>query len=143
DVTGHARLAAHSELPIAVGEALRNRYEFDTWLTAGAVGLAQPDVGRTGITEALAIAELCAARHVPVAPHHSTGLGIALAAGVQLSAVLPELPYFEYQPTTVRVAATMLRTRLRVTAAEIAVPDGIGLGVEVDEEFVHTHAKEW
>ena len=68
DIAAHRELAAALTTPIAVGEALRNRYEFREWIAARAVDLCQPDVGRTGITEAMAIAALAAAHHVPVAP---------------------------------------------------------------------------
>ncbi|WP_026153431.1 enolase C-terminal domain-like protein [Amycolatopsis methanolica] len=85
DVGGHAELARRIRTPVAVGEAMRNRYEFADWLGRRALRLAQPDVARTGITEAMSIAELASAHHVPVACHHSVGLGIALAAGIHVS----------------------------------------------------------
>ncbi|MEV0159842.1 mandelate racemase/muconate lactonizing enzyme family protein [Nonomuraea fuscirosea] len=132
DVEGHRELVRRAELPIAVGETLRNRYEFAHWLSRRALGLAQPDVGRTGITELMSIAELAAAHHVPVAPHHSTGLGVALAAGLHVSAALGNLACFEYQPTTCEVAGTILTAPLPGGAGGFPLPAGPGLGVEVD-----------
>ncbi|MFF4624657.1 mandelate racemase/muconate lactonizing enzyme family protein [Nonomuraea jabiensis] len=132
DVEGHRELVRRADLPIAVGETLRNRYEFAHWLGRRAVGLAQPDVGRTGITELMSIAELAAAHHVRVAPHHSTGLGVALAAGVHVSAALGNLAFFEYQPTTCEVAGSILTAPLPGDATGFPVPSGPGLGVDVD-----------
>ncbi|MEV4173277.1 mandelate racemase/muconate lactonizing enzyme family protein [Nonomuraea sp. NPDC049709] len=132
DVEGHRDLVRRADLPIAVGETLRNRYEFGHWLGRRALGLAQPDVGRTGITELVSIAELAAAQHVRVAPHHSTGLGVALAAGVHVSAALGNLAFFEYQPTTCEVAGAILRAPLPGDATGFPVPSGPGLGVDVD-----------
>lgn len=132
DVEGHRELARRADLPIAVGESLRNRYEFAHWLGRRALGLAQPDVGRTGITELLSIAELAAAHHVRVAPHHSTGLGVALAAGIHVSAALGNLAFFEYQPTTCEVAGAILKEPLPGGPTGFPVPTGPGLGVEVD-----------
>ncbi|MEV5896414.1 mandelate racemase/muconate lactonizing enzyme family protein [Nonomuraea fuscirosea] len=132
DVEGHRELVRRAELPIAVGETLRNRYEFAHWLSRRALGLAQPDVGRTGITELMSIAELAAAHHVPVAPHHSTGLGVALAAGLHVSAALGNLAFFEYQPTTCEVAGAILTAPLPGGAGGFPLPAGPGLGVEVD-----------
>ncbi|SEL91977.1 galactonate dehydratase [Nonomuraea pusilla] len=132
DVEGHRELVRRADLPIAVGETLRNRYEFAHWLGRRAVGLAQPDVGRTGITELMSIAELAAAHHVRVAPHHSTGLGVALAAGVHVSAALGNLAYFEYQPTTCEAAGSILTAPLPGDATGFPVPAGPGLGVDVD-----------
>ena len=132
DVEGHRELVRRAELPIAVGETLRNRYEFAHWLSRRALGLAQPDVGRTGITELMSIAELAAAHHVPVAPHHSTGLGVALAAGLHVSAALGNLSLFEYQPTTCEVAGAILTAPLPGGPDGFPLPSGPGLGVEVD-----------
>ncbi|HEX6445287.1 MAG TPA: mandelate racemase/muconate lactonizing enzyme family protein [Streptosporangiales bacterium] len=141
DVTGHAELQQALATPVAVGEALRNRYEFTQWLDARAMSIAQPDVGRTGITEATIVAELAAARHVPVAPHHSVGLGVSLAAGVHVAAAVADLVLFEFQPATARAAVRILRSGLDLGgAAAIPLPTGPGLGVEVDEEFVAAQA---
>lgn len=136
DEPGHARLSARSAVPIAVGETLRNRYEFARWLDINGLEIAQPDVGRTGITEAMAIAELCAAAHVPVAPHHSVGLGAALAAGLHVSAAIHHLLVFEYQPTPTDVAQRLLRTPLEFHPDHFPLPAGPGLGIDIDEAAV-------
>ncbi|WP_426518744.1 mandelate racemase/muconate lactonizing enzyme family protein [Diaminobutyricibacter sp. McL0618] len=137
-LAGHTDLASRTQLPVAVGETLRNRYEFEAWLAGRALGIAQPDVGRTGITEAMAIAELCATHHVPVAPHHSTGLGISLAAGLHVSAAAVDLLAFEYQPTSVELGELRLGTHLHHDAANFTLPTGPGLGVDVDLNIVRT-----
>ena len=123
---------ASGPLPIAIGESLRNRYEFKSWLDTHALGIAQPDVARTGLTEALAISELCAVYQVPVAPHHSTGLGIALAAGLHLSAATEALEAFEFQPSSFDVGSGILGEPMAVTPSEIPLPSTPGLGVDVD-----------
>lgn len=140
DVVGHAELAARSDVPIAAGEAMRHRYEFGDWLDRRALSVAQPDVARTGITEAMIIAELAAARHVPVAPHHSVGLGVALAAGLHVAAAVEQLLVFEYQPTSTRVGERILARPLPVWPDAFELPDAPGLGVEVDAELVRTLA---
>lgn len=136
DVAGHRRLGSQSTVPIAVGETLRNRYEFADWMHRGALEIAQPDVARTGVTEAMAVAELAAAAHLPTAPHHSVGLGVALAAGLQLSAAIEDLLVFEYQPTSTGVAQRILRTPLEPHPNSFDLPDGPGLGIDVDEQVV-------
>ncbi|MGW3615104.1 mandelate racemase/muconate lactonizing enzyme family protein [Micromonospora sp. NPDC005163] len=142
DVAGHAELVSRATVPIAVGETLRNRYEFAQWLDARALRIAQPDVARTGITEAMAIAELCAARHVPVAPHHSVGMGVSLAAGLHVAAAVADLAAFEYQPTSTEVGSRILTGPVPVHPAAFDLPAGPGLGVDVDAETVRALAKE-
>ncbi|MFR9725553.1 mandelate racemase/muconate lactonizing enzyme family protein [Streptomyces sp. MS19] len=136
DEDGHRRLVARAAVPVAVGETLRNRYEFARWLHGPALEIAQPDVARTGITEAMAIAELCAAAHVPVAPHHSVGLGVALAAGLHLAAAVEDLAVFEYQPTSTEVGQRVLSTPLTVHPDHFPLPAGPGLGIDIDERVV-------
>ncbi|WP_028923331.1 mandelate racemase/muconate lactonizing enzyme family protein [Pseudonocardia acaciae] len=140
DLAGHAELAGRIETPVAVGEALRNRFEFAEWLRVRAMRVAQPDVARTGITEALAVAELAGAHHVPVAPHHSVGLGVSLAAGIHLAAAVEDCPFLEFQPDTIDVAQRILRTPLDAGPAGFGLPDGPGLGIEVDRELVEAEA---
>ncbi|EKT82570.1 mandelate racemase/muconate lactonizing protein [Rhodococcus opacus M213] len=142
DVAGHRELATRITTPVAVGEALRTRYEFADWLERRALRLAQPDVARTGITEAMAITELASAAHVPVAFHHSVGLGISLAAGIHVSAVSQDTPFFEYQPDTIPVAQSILRTPLVAGPTGFEVPTGPGLGIDIDADHIATLAKE-
>jgi galactonate dehydratase len=137
DVEGHRELAAAIDTPVAVGEAMRSRFEFADWLQRRAVGLTQPDIGRTGITEGLAIAAVADAFHVQVAPHHSAAFGIAMAAGVHVAASSASLLAFEYQPFTLPVANRILTTPLEVRPdGGFVVPTGPGLGVDVDESVV-------
>lgn len=132
DVTAHRELAAALSTPVAVGEAMRHRYEFREWLHARAVDLCQPDVGRTGITEAMEIAALAAAHHLPIAPHHSVGLGVAVAAGLHVSAAVDDMPAFEFQPATMAVANRILTSPLTGGPVAFSLPRSPGLGIEVD-----------
>lgn len=137
DVEGHRDLAASLATPIAIGEAMRSRFEFTDWLARRAVGLTQPDIGRTGITEGLAIAAVADAFHAQVAPHHSAAFGLAMAAGVHVAASATSLLAFEYQPFTLPVANLILTTPLEVRPdGGFIVPTGPGLGVTVDEAVV-------
>lgn len=141
DVEAHAELARALVTPVAVGEALRNRFEFRPWISSRAVDLCQPDVARTGISELVAIARYAEAHHLPLAPHHSVGLGVSLAAGLHAAAALGPLTAFEYQPTTLELANRMLVEPIGVVAGLIVLPEGPGLGVEIDVEAVSKHAR--
>lgn len=140
DLAGHAELAAKSRIPIAVGEAMRSVHTVLPWLRDRAVDLFQPDVARTGLAAGSDLAALAAAHHVPVAPHHSVGLGIALAAGIHLSAAVPDLMAFEYQPTTLALANRILALPLTLDGNTFTVPHGPGLGVQVDADAIKRYA---
>jgi D-galactarolactone cycloisomerase len=138
DIEGTRELAAQLCTPVAIGEALRNRFEFAQWLRSRAMDIAQPDVGRTGITEAIAISEIASTNHVPTALHHSTGLGVSIAAGLHVSAAIAEMFAFEFQPDTYEVANRILSSPLERNGVGLIVPNGPGLGVEIDESAVRS-----
>lgn len=133
DVAAHAELAAALDTPVAIGEALRHRWEFRPFVDGRAVDLCQPDVARTGITEAVAIIDYAEAHHLRVAPHHSTGMGVALAAGLHVAAARSSVEVFEYQPGTFPVANALLVDPIAGDAAHLKLPTGPGLGVDVDD----------
>lgn len=140
NLKGHAELAAAVDLPIAGGEALRNHFEAADWIAAGAYDYLQPDIGRTGITEGNLIATLAEAAYRPILPHHSAALGVALAAGLHVAAAAPNAPFFEYGPSTVELANRLLRVGIRAEPDRLVLPDGPGLGIEVDEDAVRASA---
>jgi galactonate dehydratase len=136
DTAGHAALAQALAVPIAIGEGERTRWQFLSLLQARAVDIAQPDIGRTGLTEGRRIATLCEAFNVPVAPHVSTGLGIRFAATLHYSAALGNFYMLEYQGKLMESINASLTTPFAMEAGEVAVPEGPGLGVTPNEEAV-------
>lgn len=143
DLVGHAELTTTAPLPIAIGEAWRHRHEASPWISGRAARIVQPDVARTGLTEGLAIAELAAAAHLQVAPHHSVALAPAIAAGIHLAAVCSQLALLEYQPGTATVASQITTDSMTpIDGAYYELPKGPGLGIEVNEAEVRRLADE-
>jgi galactonate dehydratase len=140
NLRGYAALAGALDLPIAGGEAFRHRFEVAEWLAADALDYFQPDIGRTGITEGDAIATLVNTAYRPVLPHHSAALGLALAAGLHVAAAAADALVFEYSPTALHVANTLLVTPITAGADHLLLPTGPGLGVTVDEAKVRALA---
>jgi D-galactarolactone cycloisomerase len=141
---GYERLTAALAIPVAAGEGLETRSAFAAFLARGAAEIVQPDVGICGgIGEALFVAELAALHGRQCIPH-CWGGAVMLAATLQLLALLPAveeigdggLPLLEFD--------VFENPLMRVVAAPfaldgdgcVAIPDGPGLGVEVDEEQV-------
>jgi D-galactarolactone cycloisomerase len=134
DVQGHTRLAASVETPIAIGECWRTRWEMRPFFEAGAVEVYQPDVGRTGITEGMKLCSLAELCNVPVAFHVSIGLGVQIAAALHVAASIPNLMYVECNPKVWEVAEGLLKAPLPIEAGIVGIPEGSGLGVEIDEK---------
>ena len=133
DVRSHARLADSIAVPVAIGETERTRFQYLRWLEAGAADLLQPDVGRTGIADLVKIAGMAEASNVPIAPHQSVGLGPCIAASIHVAAAIPNLYLLEYQPPVVELANELLASPLACDAGAFSIPDGPGLGIDLDE----------
>jgi L-alanine-DL-glutamate epimerase-like enolase superfamily enzyme len=70
DIQGHSRLRKLVDAPIAIGENVYTKYQFNEYLAQGACDFVQADVVRVGgITPYLEIASLAQAWNVPMAPH--------------------------------------------------------------------------
>jgi L-alanine-DL-glutamate epimerase-like enolase superfamily enzyme len=137
DLIGYRSLSERSPIPIAAGEWLSTRFEFQDLLDRGGVQVAQPDVGRVGgLTEARRVCAMAQERGRLVVPH-GWKTGITIAATAQLAAVTPHMPFFEFVPQA--VAESALRREL--TADEIGLqngrlqlPERPGIGVELDRD---------
>ena len=133
DIESHAQLASAIAIPVAIGETERTRYQFRPWLMQKAADILQPDVGRAGISEVAKIASMAEAFNVKMAPHLSVGLGICIAATIHVAAAIPNLYMLEYQPPVFEIANLLLKAPLACEAGRYELPQGAGLGVELDE----------
>ncbi len=133
DIESHAQLAQAIAVPVAIGETERTRYQFRPWLMQKAADILQPDVGRAGISEVFKIAAMAEAFNVKMAPHLSVGLGICIAATIQVAAAIPNLYLLEYQPPVFEIANALLESPLVCRNGCYEIPSGAGIGVALDE----------
>ena len=134
DFDGLARLGHLSGTPIATGENACTVYQFRQMLEAGAATFIQPSVTKVGgITEWQKIAALAETYNVSIAPH-SPYFGPGLVATAHLVAATPRARWLEY--LYVRPEASMFKDFPRITAGQFPLPQGPGLGVEIDPEII-------
>jgi D-galactarolactone cycloisomerase len=143
DIAGHREVKAALAIPIASGECEFTRFGFRELLASRAVDIVQPDTcSAGGLSECKKIADMAAAHGVRYTPH-VWGTGIATAAALQLLAVLPSLtppslkpiePMLEFDRTEHPIRAALLATPIEQRRGRVAVPDGPGLGIEVDRD---------
>ena len=137
DLAGYAELARRSPIPIAAGEWLATRFEFEAFTERSALAVLQPDVGRVGgLTEARRVADLAARHELKVVPH-GWKTGITVAATAHLAAVTPHLPFFEFVPPAVaesRLRRELVRDELVLENGTLALPSRPGLGIELDRD---------
>ncbi|TLS48998.1 mandelate racemase/muconate lactonizing enzyme family protein [Paenibacillus antri] len=141
DIDGHVEICRALDMAVAIGEAKRTRYQFKERLVKRAADLLQPDVGRAGIGETRKIANMAEAFNIKVAPHLSVGLGVCTAATLHLSAAIPNFHILEYQPSVLPVANKLLKDPIACEGGFYELPEGPGLGVELDEEKLRSWMK--
>jgi galactonate dehydratase len=134
DIAGTAEVARAVGVPVALGEELRTVFEWQPRLAARCMGIGQPEMGRTGITEFARIGALCHAHHLAVMPHAAIGVGLFMAASLQAASTLLRLPWHEYQHSifdpNLHLTQPTGSTHMAAEAGFYTLPDGPGLGVE-------------
>lgn len=143
-----AEIRRHCNIPIATGERMFSRYEFKRLFESGAVDIIQPDLSHAGgITECRKIAAMAEAYDVALAPHCPLG-PIALAACLQVDAVSYNAFIQEqslgihYNQGSDLLDYLVDSGVFECSEGMVAIPDGPGLGVEINEETVERMAKE-
>jgi galactonate dehydratase len=140
-------IANHCSTPIALGERLFSRWDFKRILADGYVDIVQPDPSHAGgITETRKIAAMAEAYDVALALHCPLG-PIALAANLQLDAVCYNA-FIQEQSLGIHYNTTndlldYLKDPSVFTYRDgfVAIPQGPGLGIEIDEEVVERMAR--
>lgn len=130
DLDGLAEVAGKVPVPIAAGEEWRTVYEARPRLQRRACSILQPEMGHTGITQFVRIAQMAQAFHCRIIPHASIGVGIFQAASLHASATLMELPYHEYQHSVFDRNLQFVHTDMSCRNGFFQIPQGPGLGIE-------------
>lgn len=148
DLRGYAELRARSPIPLAAGEAHHTVRDFKSLIDGRCIDIVQPSVpGVGGLTEAKRIAILAQASNLRVAPHVWGG-AVGLATACHFIAALPDTPHTEHPPHPLMLEYDMsdneLRTRLLkqpliLEAGHVLLPEGPGLGVELDPAAVERY----
>jgi D-galactarolactone cycloisomerase len=140
DHAGYREVKRALSIPIAGGEAEFTRWGFRPLLAERLVDIAQPDVcAAGGISECKKIADMANAFGVRVNPH-VWGTGVALAASLQLIATLPHNPpglyplepLLEFDQSEHPIRMAVLQQPIVQRAGWVEIPDGPGLGIEIN-----------
>lgn len=145
DFDGYSTLKKQLPMKIAGGESEFTRFGFRNFLEGNCVDIVQPDVAACGgISEALNIAAMATAYGVECYPHQ-WGSSISLSATLHLMSAIPTaVPRLAKVPALLELdrAPNIFREQLTdLTPAPImAVPDGPGLGIEVDRAMINHYS---
>ena len=148
DLVGYREVRRGQPIALAGGETWFTRWNFKEALNARAVDIIQPDIcAAGGLSEAKKIADMAVAFGVRCVPH-VWGTGIGLAAALQLLAVLPHNPprlcptepLLEFDRSEHPFRQAILTQAIEHAAGEVAIPQGPGLGIDVDRAALRRFA---
>ena len=134
DFEGLAQVQAQSGVALASGENLCTVRQFSDLMAAGAVTYAQPSVTKVGgIGEFLKVAQQCALQGYELAPH-SPYFGPGFVATLHLIAHTAQARWIE--KIYIDLAAELFTEPLTFAGGTYTVPDGPGLGVELNPDLL-------
>jgi len=136
DIDGLKKLARGTRVPIGVDEGIHSLADIEAHARAGASGVSLKVIKLGGITAAIAAGKLC----------HRLGLSVNIAAKIaessissaaalHLACAVPKADW-GVSLTHFYLAEDIVRRPLPLKNGLVALPDGPGLGVEVDEAAV-------
>ena len=147
DTAGYVEMRQKLSMPIAGGENEHTLYGFRELLGAGAVDVAQPDLGSCGgISAGRHIMAIAQSHGVQVNPH-VWGSAIAQAASLQLLAAVPvahhslfaQEPILEFDRSSHPFRLQLITKPIEPVNGWVEIPTGPGLGVEVDRSVLEKY----
>jgi D-galactarolactone cycloisomerase len=149
DAAGYRAVKSALSIPIAGGECEFTRFGFRDLLASHALDIVQPDTcAAGGLTECKKIADMSEAFGIRYNPH-VWGTGIAIAASLQLLAVLPShtppslapiAPMLEFDRTEHPIRSAILAGPIEHVDGIVRISDGPGLGIEIDRNAISRFA---
>ena len=135
----YARLAAHTSIPLAMGEHGATSFEFVDMMDRGCVTVCQPYASNCGgITEAKRIVDLAKERGALVIPGNWSTQLLGMA-NAHVAAYSPVSPLVEYAPA--QIYDSPLRAAIQALSPEVrdgvhALPEQPGIGLELPGDLI-------
>ena len=136
NMSAMARVASQINFPVATGERLTTKYEFNEIIEKKAASILQLNMGRVGgILEGKKIASMADANHISIAPHMYCG-PIVAAANIQVAASISNFLILEGIKDWRGFDCTIMKKYFEWEAGSVLLNEEPGLGVEIDEDKI-------
>ena len=140
NIAALAKAADSIKLPVATGERLHNKYEYRELINLQAADILQPDITQTGgFLETKKIAAMGDMCYMTVAPHNVGG-PVSTATALHFAACTTNFKiqehFNDFSEAWVKEAATGCP---EVIDGYFSLPDGPGLGMELNEDLIAQH----
>jgi L-rhamnonate dehydratase len=142
DYDGYRELSAAVDTLIACGEQEATEWGFHTLIERGHVDVIQPDISRCGgFTAARKIAHLAELFNRLCIPHAWTS-DLLTAASLHLNAFMRRSVFQEFNVTAGPLSRELCLNPIHLEDGMLCVPQGPGLGVEVDLAVIEKYRVE-
>jgi L-alanine-DL-glutamate epimerase-like enolase superfamily enzyme len=139
DYDGYRQLSDAVDTLIACGEQEATEWGFRDLIDRAHIDVLQPDLSRCGgFTAARKIVHLAEMSNVLVVPH-SWSSDLLTAASLHLNAFQRRAMFVEFNTSQGPLSRGLVRNPLRLEEGHVRVPEGPGLGVEVDEDVIERY----
>lgn len=130
-------------IPIATGERIHTRYDYRQLFELQAADIIQPDITHFGgLLETKKLAAWAEAYYILIAPHNVGG-PVSTAAALHLAACTPNFKiqehFNDFAEEWVKAAAP---GNPEVIDGSFALPQGPGLGVQLNEDVIREHPQQ-
>jgi L-alanine-DL-glutamate epimerase-like enolase superfamily enzyme len=134
DIQGHARLRRIVDAPIAIGENVYTKYQFNEYLAQGACDFVQADVIRVGgITPYMEIASIAETWNVPMAPHFMLEITGQLVCCIPNAIILEDVEGGSFRELGI------LAKDVGVIGGQFVPPTEPGHGIIFDRDVLAQH----
>jgi len=149
DIDGYVEVTRALDMAVAGGENDFTRWGFRDKIVRKAMDIVQPDVcAAGGLTECKKIAALATTHGVECVPH-AWGSAVGLAATIHFLAAIPDQPpslfprpaILEFEQEENPFRDHLALDPIRQHEGQVKVPDGPGLGIEVDRKIIEQYRK--
>jgi L-alanine-DL-glutamate epimerase-like enolase superfamily enzyme len=139
DYDGYRRVSDAVETRIACGEQEATEWGFAQLIDRGGVDVVQPDLTRCGgFTVARKIVHMAERANRLVIPH-SWSSDLLTAASLHLTAFQRRAEFVEFSTSHGPLSRQLVREPLRMVDGYLPVPNGPGLGVEVNDAVIERY----
>lgn len=136
---GLQKISTQTSVPLACGERLIERAEFEELFHMRAIDIAQPDICHCGgLLEAKKIAAMAETAGIAVAPHNPLG-PIAGVAALHFAVSTPNHLIQEEMVGAVPWYHEVVHGPIKLVDGYWQIPQAPGLGIEVDEKACAAH----
>ena len=145
DLDGLAKVSDALTIPIASGEMIYSTFEYRDLIIKGKVDIIQPDIVKTpGFTTMIKIANMAESMGIPITCHN-TQPTISTVAHAHFVAATPGVPYkqeYNIEPISIRDNTPILSEPLQIIKGMMTIPDGPGLGIQLNMDVVRQLSKQ-